>query len=192
MFLSDLSIKRPVLATMMILALVTLGVFSYRRLAIDQWPSVELPFVGIQTYYRGASPEAVEREVTKKIEEAVNSTEGIKTIQSVSTEGYSAIFIQFKLGVKVMDALSDVRSKVDGIRQDLPREIDPPVISRYSLTGLPIMSFAVRGEGWALRDLTRLAEETISRRIENVQGVGSVSVVGGLRREIHACCCPTA
>ena len=190
MFLSDLSIKRPVLATMMILAMVTLGVISYRRLAIDQWPNVELPFVGIQTYYRGASPEAVEREVTKKIEEAVNSTEGIKTIQSVSTEGYSAVFIQFKLGVKVMEALSDVRSKVDGIRQDLPKEIDPPVISRYSLTGLPIMSFSVQGKGWALRDLTRLAEETISRRIENVQGVGSVSVVGGLRREIHALLLP--
>jgi HAE1 family hydrophobic/amphiphilic exporter-1 len=190
MFLSDLSIKRPVLATMMILALVTLGIVSYHRLAIDQWPNVELPFVGIQTYYPGASPEAVEREVTKKIEEAVNSTEGIKTMQSVSTEGYSAIFIQFKLGVKVMDALADVRSKVDGIRQDLPREIDPPVISRYTLTGLPIMSLSVRGKGWALRDLTRLAEETISRRIENVQGVGSVSVVGGLRREIHALLLP--
>ena len=190
MFLSDLSIKRPVLATMMILALVTLGLVAYRRLQIDQWPNVELPFVGIQTYYPGASPEAVEREVTKKIEEAVNSTEGIKTIQSVSTEGYSAVFIQFKLGVKVMDALSDVRSKVDGIRQDLPKEIDSPVITRYSLTGLPIMTFSVQGEGWALRDLTRLAEETISRRIENVQGVGSVSVVGGLRREIHALLLP--
>jgi HAE1 family hydrophobic/amphiphilic exporter-1 len=189
-FLSDLSIKRPVLATMMILALVVLGVFSYRRLAIDQWPKVELPFVGIQTRYPGASPEAVEREVTKRIEEAVNSVEGIKEVQSISTEGYSSIFIQFELGVKVMDALADVRSKVDAIRQDLPKEIDPPVISRYSVTGLPIMSFSVRGKGWALRDLTRLAEETISRRIENIQGVGSVTVVGGLRREIHALLLP--
>ena len=89
-----------------------------------------------------------------------------------------------------MDALADVRSKVDGIRQDLPRDIDPPVISRFNVQGLPIMSFSVRGQGWALRDLTRLAEETISRRIENVQGVGSVSVVGGLRREIHALLLP--
>jgi len=190
MFLSDLSIKRPVLATMLILALVVLGLFSYRRLAIDQWPDVELPFVGIQTRYPGASPEAVEREVTKKIEEEINSVEGIKQVQSVSTEGYSAIFIQFELGVKVMDALADVRAKVDGIRQDLPRDIEPPVISRYSVTGLPIMTFAVRGQAWQLRDLTRLAEETISRRIENIQGVGSVAVVGGLRREIHALLLP--
>jgi HAE1 family hydrophobic/amphiphilic exporter-1 len=190
MFLSDLSIKRPVLATMMIAGLVVLGLFSYHRLAIDAWPNVELPFVGIQTRYPGASPEAVEREVTKKIEEAINSTEGIKQVQSVSTEGYSMIFIQFKLGVKVMNALADVRAKVDGIRLDLPREIDPPVISRYDVQGLPIMSFSVRGRGWAMRDLTRLAEETISRRMENIEGVGSVSVVGGLRREIHALLLP--
>src|SRR5512143_523494 len=121
MFLSDLSIKRPVLATMLILALVTLGLFSYQRLAIDLWPNVELPFVGIETRYPGASPEAVEREVTKKIEEEVNSVEGIKEMQSISSEGYSRIFIQFHLGVNVMDALADVRAKVDGIRQDLPR-----------------------------------------------------------------------
>jgi HAE1 family hydrophobic/amphiphilic exporter-1 len=190
MFLSNLSIRRPVFATMMILALVVLGSFAYRRLAIDQWPNVELPFVGIETRYTGASPESVEREVTKKIEEAVNSVEGIKEMQSISAEGYSRIFIQFHLGVDVMDALADVRAKVDGIRQDLPREIDPPVISRFNVQGLPIMTFSVRGEGWDTRDLTRLAEETISRRIENIPGVGSVTVVGGARREIHALLLP--
>jgi HAE1 family hydrophobic/amphiphilic exporter-1 len=190
MFLSNLSIKRPVLATMMILALVVLGSFSYRRLDIDLWPNVELPFVGIQTRYPGASPEAVEREVTKRIEEEVNSVEGIKDVQSISSDGYSMIFIQFHLGVEVMDALADVRAKVDGIRLELPSDIDPPLISRYSITGLPILAFSVRGAGWALRDLTRLADETISRRIENIQGVGSVSVVGGVRREIHALLLP--
>ncbi len=185
MFLSDLSIKKPVLATMLILALVVLGLFSLRRLAIDQWPNVDFPFVSIQTYYRGASPEVVEREVTKKIEEAVNSTEGVKTVQSVSTEGYSMIFIEFRLGIKVMNALADVRAKVDAIRADLPTDIDAPIVQRFDIQSLPIMSFSVRGEGWAMRDLTRLAEETISRRIENIPGVGSVTVVGGLRREIH-------
>ena len=93
MFLSDLSIKRPVLATMMIVALVTLGLFAYRRLAIDQWPNIEFPFVGIQTNYPGASPEAVEREVTKKIEEAVNPISGVKKITSVSTEVITQVFI---------------------------------------------------------------------------------------------------
>ncbi len=185
MFLSDLSIKKPVLATMLILALVVLGAFSLNRLAIDLWPNVDLPFVAIQTYYSGASPEAVEREVTKKIEEAVNSSEGVKTVQSVSSEGYSMVFIEFRLGIDVMDALADVRAKVDYIRKDLPTDIDPPVVMRFDLQSLPIMSFSVRGDGWAMRDLTRLAEETISRRIENIPGVGGVDVIGGLRREIH-------
>jgi HAE1 family hydrophobic/amphiphilic exporter-1 len=185
MFLSDLSIKRPVLATMLISALVVLGLFSLRRLAIDLWPNVDLPFVAIQTYYTGASPEAVEREVTKKIEEAVNSSEGVKTVQSISSEGYSIVFIEFRLGIDVMNALADVRAKVDAIRKDLPTDIDPPVVMRFDVQDLPIMSFSVRGKGWAMRDLTRLAEETISRRIENIPGVGGVDVIGGLRREIH-------
>jgi HAE1 family hydrophobic/amphiphilic exporter-1 len=190
MFLSDLSIKRPVLATMLIVALVVLGAFSLNRLAIDLWPNVDLPFVAIQTYYTGASPEAVEREVTKKIEEAVNSSEGVKTVQSISSEGYSMVFIEFRLGIDVMDALADVRAKVDYIRKDLPTDIDPPVVMRFDVQSMPIMSFSVRGEGWAMRDLTRLAEETISRRIENIPGVGGVDVVGGLRREIHVLLLP--
>src|SRR5713101_5162954 len=180
MFLSDLSIKRPVLATMMILALVVLGLCSYRRLNIDQFPDVEFPFLVIQTRYTGASPESVEREVSKKIEEQVNTVEGLKQIQSTSTEGFSTIVVQFNLGTKVMDAQADVRAKIDAIRLDLPKDIDPPVISRADPSAQPIMSLSVRAEGWSLRELTRLADEVVSRRIENIPGVGNVSVVGGL------------
>jgi HAE1 family hydrophobic/amphiphilic exporter-1 len=190
MFLSDLSIRKPVLATMMIVALVTLGVFSYRRLAVDLWPKVDFPFVSITTTYTGASPEAVEREVTKKIEQSVNSVEGVKRIFSYSNEGFSQVFIEFQLNTKIMDATADVRSKMDGIRQDLPKDIDPPVIARFDPAAEPIMSFAVEGKGWELRDLTRLAEEDISRRIQNVPGVGSVTVIGGVRREIRVLLLP--
>ena len=190
MFLSDLSIKRPVLSTMMIMALVVLGLFSYRRLSIDAFPDVEFPFLIVQTRYPGASPESVEREVTKKIEEAVNPVQGVKTLTSTSTEGFSMIFIQFNLGTKVMDAQADVRAKIDAIRLDLPNDIDPPVISRADPGAQPIMSLSVRGEGWRLRELTELADEVISRRIENIPGVGNVSVVGGLKREIHVVMLP--
>jgi HAE1 family hydrophobic/amphiphilic exporter-1 len=189
-FLSDLSIKRPVLATMMMLALVVLGLFSYRRLNIDQFPDVAFPFLVIQTRYTGASPESVEREVTKKIEESVNTVEGVKQIQSTSTEGFSTIFVQFNLGTKVMDAQADVRAKIDGIRQDLPKDIDPPVISRANPSDQPIFVLSVQGPDWALRDLTRLADEVVSRRIENISGVGNVSLVGGLKREIHVLLLP--
>jgi hydrophobic/amphiphilic exporter-1 (mainly G- bacteria), HAE1 family len=190
MFLSDLSIKRPVFATMMMLALVVLGLFSYRRLNIDQFPDVEFPFLVIQTRYTGASPESVEREVSKKIEEQVNTVEGVKEIQSTSTEGFSTIVVQFNLGTKVMDAQADVRAKIDAIRQDLPKDIDPPVISRANPSDQPIFVLAVQGQEWALRDLTRLADEVVSRRIENKPGVGSVTLVGGLKREIHVLLLP--
>ncbi|HYK83081.1 MAG TPA: efflux RND transporter permease subunit [Gemmatimonadales bacterium] len=190
MFLSDLSIKRPVFATMMMLALVVLGLFSYRRLNIDQFPDVEFPFLVIQTRYTGASPTSVEREVSKKIEEQVNTVEGVKQIQSTSTEGFSTIVVQFNLGTKIMDAQADVRAKIDAIRQDLPKDIDPPVISRANPSDQPIFVLSVRGQDWALRDLTRLADEVVSRRIENIAGVGSVTLVGGLKREIHVLLLP--
>ncbi len=190
MFLSDLSIKRPVLATMMIVALVTLGIFSFRRLSVDLWPKVEFPFVSITTEYPGASPEAVEREVTKKIEEAVNSVEGVKRIFSYSNEGFSQVFIEFELKTKIMDDVADVRAKMDAIRSELPRDIETPVIGRFDPAAQPIMVFSVKGPGWTLRDLTRLAEEDISRRIQNVQGVGSVQVAGGVRREVHVLLSP--
>src|SRR6266550_2852056 len=175
---------------MMIMALVVLGLFSYRRLGIDQFPDVEFPFLIIQTRYTGASPESVEREVTKKIEEQVNTVEGVKQIQSTSTEGFSTIFVQFNLGTKVMNAQADVRAKIDAIRQDLPRDIDPPVISRANPSDQPIFVLSAQGQGWALRDLTRLADEVVSRRIENISGVGSVTLVGGLKREIHVLLLP--
>ncbi|HUK22256.1 MAG TPA: efflux RND transporter permease subunit [Gemmatimonadales bacterium] len=190
MFLSDLSIKRPVFATMMMAALVVLGLFSYRRLNIDQFPDVEFPVLVVQTRYTGASPESVEREVTKKIEEQVNTVEGVKQIQSTSTEGFSTIVVLFNLGTKVMDAQADVRAKIDAVRQDLPKDIDPPVISRANPSDQPIFVLSVRGDGWELRDLTRMADEVVSRRIENISGVGSVTLVGGLKREIHVLLLP--
>ncbi|HEU5260783.1 MAG TPA: efflux RND transporter permease subunit [Gemmatimonadales bacterium] len=190
MFLSELSIKRPVLTTMMMAALLVLGLFSYRRLSIDLWPDVEFPFLVIQTRYSGASPESVEREVTKQIEEAVNPVEGVKEIQSTSTEGFSSIFVEFELGTNIMDAQADVRAKVDAIRQDLPRDMDPAVISRFDPSSEPILVLSIAGEGWAPRELTRVANEVVSRRIQNIPGVGNVTVVGGLEREIHALLLP--
>src|SRR5512147_824531 len=122
MFLSDLSIKRPVLATMMSMALVVLGLFSYRRLSIDLFPDIDFPFLIIQTRYPGASPEAVEREVTKKIEEAVNPVNGVKRIESSTVEGFSSIFVEFNLDVDGDQAENDVRSKIEEIKADLPAD----------------------------------------------------------------------
>ncbi|MBI4551847.1 MAG: efflux RND transporter permease subunit [Candidatus Latescibacteria bacterium] len=184
MFLSDTSIRRPVFATMMMVALLVLGLFSYRRLNIDLFPEVSFPVVSVQTVYPGASPEAVEREVTKRIEEAVNTVQGVKEITSTSLEGLSSIIIMFNLEVNDKDAAQDVRSKIEQIRAELPIEIETPLVQRFDPSQQPIMSIAIQGEGRSIRDLTTLADQTVARRLKNVPGVGQVTVVGGAERAV--------
>jgi HAE1 family hydrophobic/amphiphilic exporter-1 len=190
MFLSNLSIKQPVLATMMIVALVALGLFSYRRLSVDLWPEVEFPFISISTTYSGASPEAVEREVTKRIEEAVNSVEGVKKVFSYSNEGFSQVFIEFQLKTHIMDAMADVRSKMDAIRQDLPKDIDPPVIARFDPGSEPILTFSLQGKGPVPARPHRAGRREGQPAAAEHPGVGSVTVAGGVRREIHVLLLP--
>src|SRR5512139_1978776 len=130
MFLSNLSIKRPIFAAVMMLALVTLGIFSYRRLAIDMFPDVEVPVITVITVYPGAAPETVEREVSKRIEEAVNPISGVKHVGSVSREGVSTVWIEFELEVDVAEAVQEARVKVSAIRDELPAEIAEPIVEK--------------------------------------------------------------
>ncbi len=185
MFLSDLSIKQPVLATMMMVALAVLGVSSYRQLKVDQFPNVEFPIVTVTTVYAGASPEAVEREVTKKIEEAINTVQGIKHVESTSQEGVSNILIFFRLEVSTQVASQDVRSKVAAIRGDLPQQIEEPIVQRIDPGALPIVSVGVNAEGLSPQAATDLADKVVKRRLENVPGVGAVNLVGESTREIQ-------
>jgi HAE1 family hydrophobic/amphiphilic exporter-1 len=186
MFLSDVSIRRPVFATMMMVALVVLGVISYQRLAIDEYPDVTYPIVVAQTSYPGASPEVVEREVSRPIEEALNTVQGIKEVTSTSLEGSSLVRVQLELGVDVAEAQQDVQSKVARIRRQLPPNIDDPVILRFDPNERPIMSIALQSAERPLRELTNIADEVVSTRFEAIPGVGGVNVVGGARRQIQA------
>src|SRR5512133_434376 len=138
MFLSDLSIRRPVFAAVIMLTLVTLGVFSYRRLGLDFFPNVEIPVVLITTTYPGASPETVEREVSKRIEEAVNPIAGVKHVTSTSLEGVSFVIAQFQLEVKINDASQEARAKVGAIRGALPQGIEEPVIQKVDFSAMPV------------------------------------------------------
>ncbi len=185
MFLSDLSIKQPVFATMMMVALAVLGLTSYRQLNVDQFPDVEFPIVTVTTQYPGASPETVEREVTKKIEEAINTVEGIKHVESTSQEGLSNILIIFRLEVGTQVASQDIRGKVAAIRGELPREIEEPIVQRLDPNALPIISIAVNAPGLTPQAATSLADKLIKRRFENVAGVGAVNLVGDSKREIQ-------
>src|SRR5512134_2310090 len=168
MFLSNLSIKRPVFATVMMLALVTLGTASYRRLAVDLWPDVEIPVITVVTVFPGASPETVEREVSKRIEEALNPIAGVDHIGSTSREGVSQVFVEFEIEVKVEEAIQDARTKIAAIRGDLPAGIEDPIIDKIDIGGIPIVSLAVRSTSLDPRDLTTLVDNSIRRRLENV------------------------
>ncbi|HQQ77179.1 MAG TPA: efflux RND transporter permease subunit, partial [Thermoanaerobaculia bacterium] len=184
MFLSNLSIKKPVFATVLMLALVTLGVFSYRRLAIDMFPDVEIPVLSIFTRFPGASPETVEREVTKKLEQAVNPISGVKHVFSTSREGLSTVIIEFNLEVKINDAAQDARAKISAIRNDLPQGIEEPVIQKLDIGGMAVVALAVRSDAMTPRELTTLVDRKVKRRLENLPGVGKVDLVGGSKREV--------
>ena len=192
MFLSDVSIKRPVFATMMMVALVVLGIVSYQRLAIDEYPDIAYPVVLAQTSYPGASPEVVEREVSRPIEEALNTVQGLKEVTSTSLEGSSLVRVSLQLGVDVGEALQDVQAKVARLRRTLPRDIDDPVILRFDPNDRPIMSLALQSATRPLRELTDLADQVVSTRIEAISGVGGVNVVGGGAREIRVQLDPAA
>jgi HAE1 family hydrophobic/amphiphilic exporter-1 len=183
-YLSDLSIRRPVFAAVAMLVLVTVGIFSYRRLALDFFPNIEIPVLVVTTRYPGASPESLEREVSKRIEDAVNTIPGIKHVSSTSVEGSSLVVAEFQLEVRINDAAQDARAKIAAIRRDLPDGIDEPVIQKIDFGAMPVVSLAVRSSSLSPAELSSLVEKRVKKRIENVAGVGKVELVGLSKREV--------
>lgn len=184
MKITEISIKRPVLTTMMILTILVLGAVSYLRLGIDLMPDVEFPFVMIQTTLRGAGPEEMESSVTKPIEEAVNTISGIEDINSTSYEGLSLVMLKFKLEKDGDVAAQEVRDKVNSVLAQLPQGTDPPVIGKFDIGAQAVLNVVVYGDR-DLIDLTEIAKKKIKENIETVSGVGAVDIVGGREREIH-------
>jgi HAE1 family hydrophobic/amphiphilic exporter-1 len=185
MWFTRISIDNPVLATMMMLAFVVLGLFSYQRLPVDQFPDVTFPIVVVQTEYPGASPEIVESDVTRRIEEQVNTVSGINKVSSRSYEGQSVVIVEFDLLTDPARAAQDVREKVALIRAAFKKEVKEPIILRFNPDDQPVVSLAVRSAKRDARELTTLAEQVVKRRIENARGVGRVSVAGAVRREVQ-------
>ncbi|MDD2733208.1 MAG: efflux RND transporter permease subunit [Desulfuromonadaceae bacterium] len=185
MILSNTSIKRPIFATVMILALVVLGIFSYRRLSVEMFPNVEFPVISVVTTFPGASPETVERELSKRIEDAVNQVAGVKHVFSTSRESVSTVVVQFRLEEKVNDCAQEVRAKISSIRGTLPTGIEEPIIQKLDFNAAPIAALAVQSSTLTPRELTALVEKKIKKRFESVAGVGKVDMVGGQKREIN-------
>jgi len=185
MFLSNLSIKQPVFATMVMVALAVLGIASYQQLKVDQFPDVDFPIVTVTTRYPGASPETIERDVTRKIEESINTIEGVKHIESSSQEGFSNIMVVFHLEIPSQVAAQDIRGKIASIRGELPTQIEEPIVLRMDPSAMPIISVAVEAKGMNPLAASDLAEKLVKRRLETVSGVGAVNLVGESEREMQ-------
>lgn len=187
MWLSDTSIKQPIFVTMIMIALIVVGLLAYFSLPVDLLPDVSIPVVSVTTIYPGASPDEIETRVSKVLEESLGSLNGVDTIQSTSAEGVSQLVIQFQLEHSASEGVRDVQEKIAAIRNRLPQDIQDPVIQKFDFGALPIMSFAIAPkEGqFAPGALRHRADNDIKPLFERLEGVASVSVTGGREREIH-------
>ncbi len=185
MKLTQIAVDNPVFATMMMVALLVMGLFSYRQLGVDQFPNVDFPIVVVTTEYPGASPETVETEISRKIEESVNAIAGLKTLTSRSLEGRSIVVAEFDLSVQSSNAVQDVREKVQQVRAGFRPEIKEPLIQRFNPDDQPIVSIAVRSDIRSVRDLTTLSDQLIVKRLQTVRDVGRATIAGGVKRQIN-------
>jgi HAE1 family hydrophobic/amphiphilic exporter-1 len=182
--LAQLCVRRPVFATMLILSLVVVGVFSYFSLGVDLFPKVDIPTVQVKVDDRGASPQEIETEVTKKIEDAVNTISQVDEVRSTSSEGQSLVVITFELAKNGDVAAQEVQKKVNLIVNDLPQTAKTPVVQKFDPDATPVLQVAVSAPR-SLRDVTLIADKQIKQKLENARGVGQISIVGGARREVH-------
>ncbi len=182
--LAEICIRRPVFATMLILALMVLGLDAYRKLGVDLFPKVEFPIVTVSTTLRGAAPEEVESQVTKRIEETVNTISGIDDLRSNSAEGISIVSIQFTLEKDAEEAAQEVRDKVSRVLGQLPPDADPPVIEKIATDAAPVVTVVISSPR-DLRETTKLTDDRIKKTIESLNGVGQVRFVGERQRQIQ-------
>lgn len=185
MWLANNSIKRPVFTVMVILAIVTFGVISYPEIGVDLLPKVDFPVVNISATMRGASPEVMDIDVADRIEEAVNTINGVKTLSSSSVEGRTSVTVEFELERNIDLAAQDVREKVSAIRGRLPNEMDEPVIQKVDPDANPIMWFGLTGKDSSIRDLSTYANEVLKESLQRIEGVGAIRMAGLRPRQIR-------
>src|SRR5216110_3610064 len=183
-WLAELCVKRPVFATVLILSLTVIGVFSFTRLGVDRFPKIDFPTITVTTVQPGAAPEQIETEITDKIEEAVNTISGIDDLRSISSEGISQVIISFLLDKNIDVAAQEVRDKVNGVLPLLPKTIDQPRVDRLDPDAAPVLSLALSANK-PVRDITEYADKVLRRQLESVNGVGQVLILGGRQRQIN-------
>ena len=185
MRITQISVNNPVFATMMMVGIVVMGLFAYQRLSVDQMPDITFPFVQVQTSYAGASSEAVMQDVTRPIEEAINTISGIKSIRSFSREGASRVMVEFDLNIDVKTAVQDVRDKVAGVRRSFNKDVGEPTVTRADNDNdQPIMHMSMKSPARSLRELSDLADQLVVKRLQGSYGVGTIEVSGSVQREM--------
>ncbi len=185
MWLTRVSIKNPYFATVIMLALLLLGLVSINKIGVEEFPDVKFPVVVVTTNYKGATPEVIETDISKPIEEGLNSLNGIKTIRSYSFEGQSVVVAEFNLSVDPDKATEDARDKVSTVSAGFRKEIDNPLISKVNVRDNPIMSLAVSSDNISLRDLTDWINRIAKKKLQTIAGVGDVKIVGGVDRQVR-------
>jgi len=184
-------ITRPVFTGMLTLVLVVFGLVAYPKIGVDQMPEVEFPIVTVTTVLPGADPESIERNVTKPLEEALNTLSGLDTLRSVNVDNVSMVIIRFDLERKVDVAAQDVRDKVQATLSRLPREIQTPVVQKFDIGAAPVATLAFSAPV-PIERLTKLAEDVVKPTIQQIPGVGGVELIGGRKREITVVVDPEA
>ena len=182
--LAEICVRRPVFATMLILSLTVVGLFSYNSLGVDLFPKIDLPTITVTVVNPGASPQEIETEITDKVEGAVNTIAGIDELRSTSVEGVSQVFITFLLEKNPDIAAQEVRNKIDLILNDLPLTAEQPIVQKLDTDAAPVVRIAVSAPR-SLREVTEVADNQIKQQIESINGVGDVQIIGGRRREIQ-------
>ncbi|MFL5505925.1 MAG: efflux RND transporter permease subunit, partial [Gemmatimonadales bacterium] len=192
MVISDFAIKRPIITIVAMLALALGGIIALFKLQTDEFPDVAPPMVTVGIPYPGASPETVEKELLDPVEEAMTAISGVKKVISRAEDGFVFMFIEFAFDKPLNEATQDIRDAISGIRNDLPTEMEEPIIKKFNDTDLPIVSVALSSDRLSPAELTRLADPGITRELRSIGGVAEVTVAGGQERELTVELRPTA
>ncbi len=198
-WLAEVCVRRPVFASVLSLVILVIGGVFYKQLGVDQFPKIDFPVILVTTIQPGASPEDIEREVTDKIEGAVNTISAIDELRSISSEGISQVIIQFKLEKNVDVASQEVQQKINTVMMELPRGIDPPIVQKFDPDSLPVLYIALNASAEAtgsaeagglrqepdIRAITDVADRIVRRRLESVSGVGQAIIIGGRKRQVN-------
>ena len=185
MSLPELSIRRPVLATVMTVALVLLGAVSLLNLNIAEYPNMSYPYVSVHITYDGARPEQMDAQIVRKVEEAVSEARGVRHITSTSTEGNADIGIEFAMEIDAATATQEVRDKVSAVKEELPTGVSEPVVSRFDMNADPVAAIAITSDKLSQRELSILVEDTVKPALQQIAGVGKLSVFGEEKREVQ-------